>query len=67
MTPILQGFTGCVPLAFLDKFPEARIRRKNIWCEVPPGTAQLDPEDPLFADFGRANLTLTVTPMARPA
>ena len=56
MTPILQGFTGCVPLAFLDKFPEARIRRKNVWCEVPPGTAQLDPEDPLFSDFGRAFL-----------
>jgi alpha-N-acetylglucosaminidase len=56
MTPILQGFTGCVPLAFIEKFPEARILRKKIWCEVPPGTAQLDPEDPLFARFGRAFL-----------
>jgi alpha-N-acetylglucosaminidase len=56
MTPILQGFTGCVPLAFIAKFPEAHILRKVIWCEVPPGTAQLDPEDPLFARFGRAFL-----------
>ncbi|MDD2764514.1 MAG: alpha-N-acetylglucosaminidase [Opitutaceae bacterium] len=56
MTPILQGFTGCVPLAFLDKFPGARIQRKKIWCEVPPGTAQLDPMDPLFADVGRVFL-----------
>jgi alpha-N-acetylglucosaminidase len=56
MTPILQGFTGCVPLVFLEKFPGARILKKQIWCEVPPGTAQLDPEDPLFAEFGRAFL-----------
>jgi len=56
MTPILQGFTGCVPVAFLEKFPEARILRKSIWCEVPPGTAQLDPEDPLFEKVGRAFL-----------
>ncbi|MFI5336282.1 MAG: alpha-N-acetylglucosaminidase [Opitutales bacterium] len=56
MTTILQGFTGCVPLAFLEKFPTAKILKKKIWCEVPPGTAQLDPEDPLFAEFGRAFL-----------
>ena len=56
MTPILQGFTGCVPMAFLGKFPQAKILKKTIWCEVPPGTAQLDPEDPLFAEFGRAFL-----------
>jgi alpha-N-acetylglucosaminidase len=53
MTPILQGFTGCVPVAFLEKFPEAKILKKKIWCEVPPGTAQIDPEDPLFARIGR--------------
>jgi len=56
MKPILQGFTGCVPLALGAKFPAARIVPKRIWCEVPPGTAQLDPADPLFADFGRAFL-----------
>jgi len=56
MTPILQGFSGCVPLAFFEKYPGARLLRKKIWCEVPPGTAQLDPEDPLFAEFGRTFL-----------
>ncbi len=53
MTPILQGFSGCVPLSFRERFPSAAIQTKVIWCEVPPGTAQLDPEDPLFAKVGR--------------
>ncbi len=56
MTPILQGFSGCVPLAFREKFPGSRIQLKPIWCDVPPGTAQLDPDDPLFARFGRGFL-----------
>ncbi len=56
MTPILQGFTGCVPLALAARYPGAAIERKKVWCEVPPGTAQLDPEDPLFARLGRAFL-----------
>lgn len=56
MTPILQGFTGCVPMAFIEKFPDARILKKQIWCEIPPGTAQIDPLDPLFARFGHAFL-----------
>ena len=56
MTPILQGFSGCVPMAFRERFPGARIQLKQIWCAVPPGTAQLDPDDPLFARFGRAFL-----------
>ena len=56
MTPILQGFTGCVPLAFREKFPAAKIEHKNVWCGVPPGTAQIDPGDPLFERFGRAFL-----------
>jgi alpha-N-acetylglucosaminidase len=56
MTPILQGFTGCVPVDMAARYPKARILPKAVWCEVPPGTAQLDPEDPLFAEFGRAFL-----------
>lgn len=53
MTPILQGFSGCVPVSFGQRFPGAAIQRKTIWCEIPPGTAQIDPEDPLFARAGR--------------
>lgn len=56
MTPILQGFTGCVPLALRQLHPSARIAAKVIWCAVPPGTAQLDPDDPLFGQMGRAFL-----------
>jgi alpha-N-acetylglucosaminidase len=56
MTPILQGFTGCVPVALKEKFPEAAILQKKVWCELPPGPAQLDPADPLFARIGRVFL-----------
>ena len=52
MTPVLQGFSGCVPLSFMKRFPGAGIQAKKIWCEVPPGTAQIDPEDSLFARIG---------------
>ncbi len=53
MTPILQGFTGFVPLALCEKFPDARIQQKPNWCRVFPGTAQLDPLDPLFPEIGK--------------
>lgn len=52
MTPILQGFTGFVPRAIKDKFPDARIQLKPNWCNVFKGTAQLDPLDPLFRQMG---------------
>lgn len=53
MTPILQGFTGFVPLKLREKFPEARIQQKPKWCRVFEGTAQLDPLDPLFRELGK--------------
>jgi alpha-N-acetylglucosaminidase len=56
MTPILQGFTGFVPRAIKNKFPEARIKLKPKWCKVFEGTAQLDPLDPLFRRMGTAFL-----------
>lgn len=56
MTPILQGFTGCIPTALITKYPSARIQKKPLWCAVPPGTAQLDPLDPLFAEMGQTFL-----------
>jgi alpha-N-acetylglucosaminidase len=49
MTPILQGFTGFVPIKLMDKQPQANIIKKPIWYFVGQGTAQLDPLDPLFA------------------
>ena len=57
MRPVLQGFTGYVPLKLKEKFPEADIAVKPFWLRYfPPGTAQLDPLDPLFAEIGKAFL-----------
>ncbi|MDF7822738.1 alpha-N-acetylglucosaminidase [Pontiellaceae bacterium B12227] len=52
MTPIQQGFSGCVPSEFKEKFPDADVVLEKSWLGF-PGTAQLDPLDPLFAEFGR--------------
>jgi alpha-N-acetylglucosaminidase len=55
MQPIQQGFTGCVPRSFMQKFPDANILQEGKWCGF-EGTAQLDPLDPLFKKFGKAFL-----------
>jgi alpha-N-acetylglucosaminidase len=52
MTPIQQGFSGCVPRKLKQKYPDADIVSERGWCGF-PGTAQLDPLDPLFAKLGR--------------
>ena len=52
MTPIQQGFSGFVPRAFMEKFPEAEIDQEGGWAGF-EGTAQLDPLDPLFKKFGK--------------
>ena len=51
MQPIQQGYSGCVPVKFKEKFPDARIEMKSGWCGFEP-VAQLDPTDPLFYKFG---------------
>lgn len=56
MTPILQGFTGYVPIKLMEKFPQAHIMKKPVWFSVGPGTAQLDPLDPLFTRMSRTFL-----------
>ena len=56
ITPILQGFTGYVPIALINKFPQAHIQKKPVWSHVGPGTAQLDPLDPLFKKISRTFL-----------
>ncbi|MGZ5566105.1 MAG: alpha-N-acetylglucosaminidase, partial [Limisphaerales bacterium] len=48
MTPVLQGFTGHVPLATAKRFPDARLHKIE-WLEWE--TSLLDPTDPLFARF----------------
>lgn len=53
MTPILQGFTGHVPAAIKELFPEAKIHQTTRWAGM-PGTWFLDPQDPLFQRVGRS-------------
>ncbi|MFV1964052.1 MAG: alpha-N-acetylglucosaminidase TIM-barrel domain-containing protein [Pirellulaceae bacterium] len=50
MTPVLQGFTGHVPAALADKYPEAKLHQIN-WIEWE--THLLDPLDPLFSKVAR--------------
>ncbi len=53
MTPVLQGFTGHVPVALAQRYPEAKVHRIR-WIEWE--TALLDPLDPLFAEVARIYL-----------
>ena len=45
MTPVLQGFTGHIPQALVQKFPGTKAQRIH-WIEF--DTYMLDPQDPLF-------------------
>lgn len=55
MYPIQQGFSGHVPVLLKKKFPKANILMQRGWCAYPK-TAQLDPLDPLFFEFGTVYL-----------
>ncbi len=51
MTPILPAFTGHVPPAFKDKFPEAKLK-KTRWQGFDE-VYILDPDDPMFTTVGK--------------
>ena len=51
MQPIQQGFSGYVPRELKEKYPKAKIRLQPSWCGF-TGSAQLDPTDSLFTEFG---------------
>jgi alpha-N-acetylglucosaminidase len=53
MTPVLQGFTGHVPAALAQKFPQAKLHRIK-WCEWE--TSLLDPLDPAFPQVAQMYL-----------
>ncbi len=53
MMPVLQGFTGHVPPAIQEKFPDAQLKRLPSWVDF-PGTHFVDPADPLFERIGKA-------------
>lgn len=52
MTPMQQGFTGCVPMMFIDRYKDSNILVKKHWNNI-SHTAQLDPTDELFMQVGR--------------
>ena len=63
MKPALGGFSGHVPKAFADKYPNASLSRSPDWSNFrkdDPKTADfadvylLEPTDPLFAEVGAA-------------
>lgn len=49
--PIQQGFSGHAPTAVKEKFPNANVLMQRGWCNYPK-TAQIDPLDPFFKEFG---------------
>lgn len=49
--PIQQGFSGHIPTILKEKYPNADILMQNGWCNYPK-TAQIDPLDPFFKEFG---------------
>jgi len=49
MTPVLQGFTGHIPPAFVKKYPHSNVQKIK-WIEWE--TYILDPLDPLFKKIG---------------
>ena len=51
MTPILPAFTGHVPPAFKNKFPNAKLNKTD-WAGF-PDVYLLAPEDPLFLKIGK--------------
>ncbi len=53
MTPVLQGFTGHVPAALSERFPNAQFKQLPSWCQF-PGTKFVAPTDPLFRQIGKA-------------
>jgi len=55
MKPVLSAFTGHVPAAFKQKYPDAKLKQTN-WNNGFKDTYILDSEDPLFARIGKKYL-----------
>lgn len=51
MTPILPAFTGHVPPAFRDKFPDVKLKQTS-WVGFPKVNI-LDPAEPMFNEIGK--------------
>lgn len=58
MKPILPAFTGHVPPAFKDKFPEVNLQKTN-WVDFPE-VYLLDPDDSMFVEIGKKFIEETI-------
>ncbi|MBS1664421.1 MAG: alpha-N-acetylglucosaminidase [Bacteroidetes bacterium] len=52
MKPVLASFTGHVPPSFVQRYPQAKVKKTN-WGAGFPDVYILDPGDPLFEKIGR--------------
>lgn len=52
MKPVLPAFTGHVPPAFKQRFPQAKLKQTN-WGNGFADTYILDAGDPMFAEIGK--------------
>lgn len=55
MTPVLPSFTGHVPPAFKDRYPDVDVNLVQ-WgegCDIAPPTYIMSPEEPMFMEIGR--------------
>eukprot|EP01025_Chloroclados_australasicus_P015613 TRINITY_DN1751_c0_g3_i1.p1 TRINITY_DN1751_c0_g3~~TRINITY_DN1751_c0_g3_i1.p1 ORF type:complete len:793 (-),score=60.66 TRINITY_DN1751_c0_g3_i1:1460-3838(-) len=53
--PVVPGFSGFVPRAFRQKFPDVHVIESSNWCDFPSEFANvllLDPQDPWFRKLG---------------
>ena len=58
MKPVLPAFSGYVPKAFKQRFPNAKINRMEPWSGFDRESYWLDPADPLFATVAKRFLEL---------
>ncbi len=58
MTPILPAFTGHVPPAFKEKFPNVNLQKTN-WVDF-PDVYLMDPDDPMFVQIGKRFIEETI-------
>ncbi|GBE77354.1 Alpha-N-acetylglucosaminidase [Sparassis crispa] len=60
MTPVMPAFTGFVPMAMADVYPNASIIRGSQWSGYPStltNVSFLEPMDPLFATLQKSFIT----------
>jgi alpha-N-acetylglucosaminidase len=60
MKPVLTVFTGHVPAALKQKYPQAKIKGMAPWGGFRGGVQLLDPTDPLFLDIGARFMKETI-------